>query len=879
MIEYVRKYPNPNAVDQVPSQGPEDQAPIGVLSFTPDRADVLAKAPLRGTRGGLFRQIMSRLGLSPDVVWKFYVRQRPGALSSDDIEAETREFWKELRWLIESKGLKVVIGLATPELLKFFGISGAPEQVRGSLYEINLSWPGLVTDPEAEPCDVPMIMTYDPEFLISKRWTTGGKGTADNIVNSLLDFEKAIKIGSEGYVRYVENFVIAPSFDQFVAWAEDVLRRQPLIAVDIETDGFSGAPVVIGFATSSSDAFSVPIRRQGGLNYWPASLWTKVKFYVDRILEEVPQIYQNALFDVPRLAKAGFKAKFRMVRHDTMLLHHVVNPEAKHNLGYITSVYGATPFWKEGIFDRGQNILELDERQVWTYNLRDCVVLHQVLPGLLADLKELGPATARVYYDETLPLMRPVHAMTLIGIKFSQARAEAFKERLTAEILELEHKIRKTYGLPDEFNLGSSDHLGILLYGVIPEKFKTAGAQARAREVSDKTNTKIYAELISMERLAEIPRIWAFGKSMFRVPIGQKSGKPGTGSGDRLAMIVAANKRMDFIEGRLDKFEEEANQIQRLLVFMDMFEDYQELTKLMSTYTEFPTWADGRVHGSYLIHGTSTGRLASRKPNMQNFPKRSNIGKEVRKLFVAPRGRVFISADYSNLEARIVGYEANEPEVQKIFAQGLNQHDINTRNLFHLEPGDPKWELARRAAKTFQFGLIQYGGSDREIHRKISIEVPELGLTLRDLQEAKNNYFKANPNLLEWRLKVAAQVQHERKITNAFGRVRLFHSNNRDIIKEAYNFPMQSAAASIINDATIRIFDKLTTNYQETFLIAQIHDQLIFEAPDEPMYLKRLIKMIKTEMERPRQAWGREVSFPVDFESGPSLGELEPLEL
>jgi DNA polymerase-1 len=336
---------------------------------------------------------------------------------------------------------------------------------------------------------------------------------------------------------------------------------------------------------------------------------------------------------------------------------------------------------------------------------------------------------------------------------------------------------------------------------------------------------------------------------------------------------------LDFIENSKKDFSKEANQISRLIQFLGMFDELQGLIKLESTYSEFPTWADGRVHGQYLIHGTSTGRLASRKPNMQNFPKKSKLGKEVRKLFVAPRGRVFISADYSNLEARIVGYEANEPNVQEIFAKGLNQHDINTKKLFHLTPDDPKWELARRAAKTFQFGLIQYGGSDREIHRKISIEVPELGLTLAELKIAKENYFQANPNLLQWRLKVENEVNQTRKITNAFGRIRLFHSNSKDIIKEAYNFPMQSAAASIINRATIKLFKILQEQFPETLLVAQIHDQLVFEAPDRAEYLKKLLPLIRTEMERPVKAWNTVVSFPVDFELGPSLGELEKFEL
>ena len=866
---------------QVPSIGPDAQAYVGFLSWAPTKPDALKGQPLRGTRGGLFRQIMSHMGLNPELCWLFHVKQIWHENPSQTLglnEYEIQQTWEEIRWLVREKNLRVLVAFGD-EVQKALGISGNVAQNRGSVYELNLDWPGPVVDPNAEPCDVPLIVTHDPEFLVTKRWTVGGKGTADNMVNSLLDFEKALRIASEGYTRYVERFVTHPTQEQFIAWAQDVLARKPLLAVDIETDGFSGSPIVIGFATSAEDAFAVPIKKRGGLNYWSQVQWPTIRNLLDRILSEVPQVYQNALFDVPRLEKFGLKARFRMVKHDTMLLHHVINPEAKHNLGYITSVYGATPFWKEGIFDQGVNILDLDDREVRTYNLRDCVVLHQVLPGLLRDLDELGPQTAAVYYNETLPLMRPVYAMTLNGIKLSESRRKAFSDKLDEMILESEFELKRIFDLPEEFNLSSSDHLGVILYGHVADGFQKANDEYESRLVAGRTDTKLFRDLEAKVKISRLKPLWNFNKSSFKVPTSGKSNKPSTDAGARLALIVACNKRLDQLDQMKSDTTAEQDQITRLIQFLDLYGGFQELQKLKSTYTEFPTWADGRVHGQYLIHGTATGRLASKKPNMQNFPKKSKLGKEVRKLFVAPKGRIFVSADYSNLEARIVGYEAQEPEVQRIFAQGLNQHDINTRNLFHLEPGDPKWDLARRAAKTFQFGLIQYGGSDREIHRKISIEVPELGLTLKDLQIAKENYFRANPNLLQWRLRVAEEVQQTRKITNAFGRIRLFHSNSKDIIKEAYNFPMQSAAASVINGATIRLFDVLATNYSETILVAQIHDQLIFETKDDTEYLKKLLPVIKREMERPRQAWGQMVSFPVDFEIGPSLGELEPFDL
>ena len=302
-------------------------------------------------------------------------------------------------------------------------------------------------------------------------------------------------------------------------------------------------------------------------------------------------------------------------------------------------------------------------------------------------------------------------------------------------------------------------------------------------------------------------------------------------------------------------------------LFLQLFRAWSNLNKLLTTYTKFKVDEDGAVKGSYKIHGTNTGRLSSNKPNMQNIPK------EVRKLFVAPEGEVYVQADYSNLELRVLSFVSDDDKLQAVFEEGKNAHDENTKDLFGLSPEDADWKLARGAAKTYIFGR-NYGGGLRGIFQRVAMAVPELGLTYRQFVEADRRYRAAHPAYEKWANETVERTQTTRTARNAFGRVRFFLGSMEEIAREGLNTPIQSTAADILNRAIICTLGSLP---REMALCATVHDSIIVRCPK---YQKEEAgRILKECMEQEFVVNGYQTVFPVDIEWGESWGVMEPLEV
>jgi len=200
----------------------------------------------------------------------------------------------------------------------------------------------------------------------------------------------------------------------------------------------------------------------------------------------------------------------------------------------------------------------------------------------------------------------------------------------------------------------------------------------------------------------------------------------------RIGLLKHLNNRLVTLS-KLKETEEhnlEKQGIEEMIDWLGLFSEYQKIKKLESTYTDFPVAKfDGRVHSSFSTIGTATSRLASRDPNLQNIPKKG-FGARTREVFVTAPGNCFVSFDYDNLEFGTMAYETGEPNFIEIFEKGLNVHDINTKEYFGIDPASPDWKPVREAAKIFQFGGVQYGGSDVAILSQILLKVPGIKFTL-----------------------------------------------------------------------------------------------------------------------------------------------------
>ena len=783
-------------------------------------------------------------------------------------------FDEELAFLKE-QGITTVLALGN-NAMHGFGIEGSIWKNRGSVYQRF----GLV-----------VIPTFHPSYL--NRQTYGKKQsgpsdqkgiTVDPKYVWIADLRKARRLAQEGWSPPKEDFLWKPSLEQLKEFRDVCLSEKRLVAVDIETTGFNhdyGHIVVIGLADSSEHAISVPLIQKGGRPYWQNGDQTQVRGYVNDILGTCPLMFQNAQFDLPFLQAEGYEIQWDAVRHDSMILHHTISPELPHDLGFIVSLYGDTPYWKADLLDRSGSILDMDNKTLRTYNLRDCVVLHQILPRLLRDLEE--DALVEIYEQEALRLIKPVGKMEQNGILLHQGRLQRYKTQLETKLQEVETELRTMVHLPEAFNIGSDDDLRWFLFGDKPNKFQ------RLEELKDyeietttrrtrggdpkvlKRDTQKYRDLLAIRSILDLKPLY--------VPKGfsgrktKKGSKRSVNVQGRLSLQVALQNRLREIQlfkKPNEKHQEEKERIELLLSWLKLYNHWAETEKLLSTYTHYPVRKDGRVHGQFLIHGTATGRLAARNPNMQNLPAKDLAA---RKPFIAAPGYLFLSADYSNLEVRVLAYTIEDQKLIEFIESGGNIHDANTRVLFGLKPGDPMWDKARHAAKVFQFGRIQYGGTDREIFEKVSLEVPELRLTFGEFTQAVQRYMDEYPKYRQWYEQVAKQVVESRTTKTFHGRVRQLMGPDRDILKQGLNTPIQGGAGAIINRAMIRIDQRMEQEVEMSKLILQIHDELVFEVWEAE--LPTMLQIVKEEMERPVLFNGVPRVFPVEFETGPSLGELK----
>lgn len=879
-MRYKRSTTRPYSLEEAPPVwgiGPDDQCRLAIVGEAPGREEEEKGEPFVGRAGKFLHWGLTESGIYRPGIWLTNVLSRRPP--SNDIKShEAREaiaseqeaFRNEIMWLVKEKGIKVIVAMGNTAK-DAFNLKGSITKIRGSVYEFDFNYWMPVDDPNMEPCDVVIIPTFHPSYLMRARYSKGVKGSQDQSTVWLGDLDRAKEISHNGWNRPKENFILEPTIDVAREWLERAIADGADLAVDIETTGFNarlGEIVCIGLARSSSDAMVLPFITSNGRRYWLPGEEREIRDVLQSVFEQCGLYFQNALFDVSWLRRKGYdKLTPDRIKHDTLLLHHALSPELPHNLGFIVSQYGATPYWKEDFLSRDVSILQMDQIEMRRYNARDCVVLHQVIPEMLSDLKAQN--NEDIYYNENLKMIEPVLQMQECGVLVDQKEMTKWNHYLDRKIKAFEHALRTLGRLPTAFSLDSRTDLRLFLFGLMDSKYEKADLLPKK-----KPGTKVYEELLRLEEIRSntkpLHNIRGFNGRR------TDSGLLKTDKQGRLSLQIHLQNRLSklsYFKRWTPEHEKENSEIRKLLAWLTLYNRYTQLVKLKSTYGTYPVQEDDRIHSSYLIHGTATGRLSSRNPNLQNIPKKEI---RARKPLVAGPGKQIVALDYSNLEVWVLAYETQDEVLIDILNGGKNVHDENTKLLFHLTPQDKMWGLARRAAKIFFFGGIAYGGGPREIHQKVSLEVPELALTFADYERAKRRYEDAHPAYQTWRNNIIRTVRSCRSITNAFGRTRIFYGNDRDIEKEALNFPVQSGAASIINRATIEIAQHLRTKEPRARLQAQIHDELRFEVAHDSV--DWLIELAKSTMEQSVSFHGRDVSFPVDVELGPSWGDLQPKE-
>ncbi|MCA3555951.1 DNA polymerase I [Aestuariivirga sp.] len=262
--------------------------------------------------------------------------------------------------------------------------------------------------------------------------------------------------------------------------------------------------------------------------------------------------------------------------------------------------------------------------------------------------------------------------------------------------------------------------------------------------------------------------------------------------------------------------------------------DWRQLTKLRSTYTDaLPNFINPetrRVHTSYSLAATSTGRLASTDPNLQNIPVRTEEGRKIRQAFIAPEGSKLMSADYSQIELRVLAHVADIPQLRQAFAGGQDIHAMTASEMFNvpIEGMDP---MVRRRAKAINFGII-YGISAFGLANQLGIGREEAGEYIRA-------YFRRFPGIRDYMEAARQEARDKGYVETIFGRRMHFPrikspnpSERAFLERAAINAPIQGAAADIIRRAMIRMPDALGQSGLSARMLLQVHDELIFECAD-----------------------------------------------
>ena len=303
-----------------------------------------------------------------------------------------------------------------------------------------------------------------------------------------------------------------------------------------------------------------------------------------------------------------------------------------------------------------------------------------------------------------------------------------------------------------------------------------------------------------------------------------------------------------------------------------MILDYREMAKLKSTYVEaLPKLVDdqGRIHTDFVQTGTATGRLSCRDPNLQNIPVRNEAGRRIRSAFTAPEGKVLISADYSQIELVVLAHLSGDKNMSQSFIDGTDVHKATAALIYGVVPDEVTPEM-RRTAKTINFGVI-YGMSAFRLAR-------DLGISRTQASQFIENYFAQYSSVDAFIKDTIKKAEETGWVETLFGRRRpIMNINSRNKLEKAaaeriaVNTPVQGSAADIVKTAMLAVSDALKTSASPAHLLLQVHDELIFECPDDKATIDTTIALIKDKMEN---AVKLNVPLRVSIEYGKNWGEF-----
>jgi DNA polymerase-1 len=302
--------------------------------------------------------------------------------------------------------------------------------------------------------------------------------------------------------------------------------------------------------------------------------------------------------------------------------------------------------------------------------------------------------------------------------------------------------------------------------------------------------------------------------------------------------------------------------------------DFRELTKLKATYTDallnLRDPETGRVHTTFNQTVAATGRLSSTEPNLQNIPVRTAIGRQIRRCFIPAAGNILLSADYSQIELRVLAHMTGDPELTRAFREDEDIHRITASRIFGV-PEDEVTANQRRDAKTVNFAVL-YGQSDFGLSAQLKIP-------RKDAKAYIAAYFARFPSVQEYIDATLREARETGYVTTLLGRRRpVPEVNDRNHAvrsfgeRAAVNSPVQGTAADIIKLAMIQLEKELDERGNPATVLLQVHDELVLELP--PENLKPVAALVRRVME---DAYPMDVRLRVEAKAGSNWQDMEPV--
>ena len=463
--------------------------------------------------------------------------------------------------------------------------------------------------------------------------------------------------------------------------------------------------------------------------------------------------------------------------HDVELMDYLVNPEKTHKIDALASTVLGVNLEDEPAGQEKKTELSLfDDVPQTSKKDRSRESAISLALGLKVRANIETLGLSKLYDDIEEPLIRVLAKMEIEGVKVDLNQLRRYSDSLSVELAQIQDRIREDAGEPN-LNILSPKQIGVLLF----------------------------------EKLKLNPKIKAKKDVRYEYPTDE-----------------------DTLVGLLDKHK----------VVGDILE-YRAVRKLISTYIEpfysFVNPVTGKIHTTFNQALTSTGRLSSSKPNLQNIPVRSERGKEIRKAFIPSRpDGLIVSADYSQIELRIMAHLSCDSHLIEAFRAGEDIHAMTASKIFGVPIVDVTPEQ-RRIAKTANFGIM-YGISAFGLAQRLRIPRNEAKQIIDD-------YFRHFPSISYFIEDTLAAARENGYVETIFGRRRYvpdINSHNATVRalaeRNAVNAPIQGTAADIIKIAMINVDRRMTQERLRSRMVLQIHDELLFDAvPEEVDVLKRLV--------------------------------------